>query len=70
MSHGRIVNRAELAELCGVSLPTIDAWRRRGCPYVSAPSTAKEASPQMRQWKFDSAAVIQWLRQEARRPLW
>lgn len=32
----KTVNRAALAELFGVSLPTVDAWRRRGVPQVEA----------------------------------
>ena len=50
---GRIVNRAGLAQLCGVTLPTVDAWVRKDCPVVERGGTGKE-------WKFDSAAVIEW----------
>lgn len=52
-SGGRIVNRAALAQLCGVTLPTIDAWIRKDCPVVERGGQGKE-------WKFDSAAVIEW----------
>ena len=55
---GRIVNRADLASLCGVSLPTIDAWLRKGCPIVERGSKGREA-------KFDSAAVIKWIKDSA-----
>ena len=55
---GRTVNRADLATLCGVSLPTIDAWLRKGCPIVERGSKGREA-------KFDSAAVIRWIRDSA-----
>ena len=55
---GRIVNRADLASLCGVSLPTIDAWLRKGCPIVERGSKGREA-------KFDSAAVIRWIKDDA-----
>ena len=55
---GRTVNRAELATLCGVSLPTIDAWLRKGCPIVKAGSKGRAA-------EFESAAVIRWIRDSA-----
>lgn len=50
---GRAVNRTELASLCGVSLPTIDTWVKRGCPFSERGSKGQE-------WKFDTAAVISW----------
>lgn len=50
---GRAVNRAELASLCGVSLPTVDTWVKRGCPFSERGSKGTE-------WKFDTAAVIGW----------
>jgi phage terminase Nu1 subunit (DNA packaging protein) len=53
---GREVNRADLAMLLGKSLPTIDAMVRRGCPFVSRGNKGRE-------WSFDTAAVIDWLRQ-------
>lgn len=49
----RDVNRSDLANICGVSLPTIDAWIRKNCPVV-------ERGSRGRQWRFDSAAVIDW----------
>lgn len=52
-SGGRLVNRAQLATLCDVSLPTVDTWVRKGCPIVERGS---KGSP----WQFDSAAVIDW----------
>lgn len=54
---GRKLNRADLATLVGVSLVTIDAYVRRGMPFVQRGSKGKE-------WQFDSAAVIEWLRQQ------
>ena len=33
-SKGQVVNRADLANINGVSLPTIDDWVRRGCPVM------------------------------------
>ena len=55
---GRTVNRSELASLCGVSLPTIDSWVRKGCPIGKAGSKGRPA-------EFDSAAVIRWIRDNA-----
>ena len=55
---GRTVNRAELASLCGVSLPTIDAWLRNDCPIVERGSKGRES-------KFDSASVIKWIKDTA-----
>lgn len=49
----RIVSRATLANLQGVSLPTIDAWVRAGCPVVTRGGRGKE-------WKFDNAQVTEW----------
>lgn len=56
--EGRPLNRAELASLCGVSLPTVDNWVEKGCPYVERGSKGRE-------WQFDSAAVIDWRIQRA-----
>ncbi|MCJ2067766.1 terminase small subunit [Methylobacterium sp. J-030] len=51
--RGRIVNRSDLATLCNVTLPTIDAWVRKGCPVVERGSKGQ-------QYQFDCAAVIDW----------
>ncbi len=51
--NGRIVNRAQLANLCKVSLPTVDAWLRQGCPAVERGSKGREC-------RIDIAAVIDW----------
>lgn len=56
--EGRVINRATLATLCGVSLPTIDSWVENGCPFIERGSKGVE-------WKFDSAAVIDWRMQRA-----
>ena len=50
---GRVVNRAGLASVCGVSLPTVDAWVERGCPFLERGSKGRE-------WQFDTADVIEW----------
>lgn len=51
--EGRSVNRADLAGVCGVSLPTVDAWVGKGCPFL-------ERGGRGREWAFDTAAVIEW----------
>lgn len=56
--RGRALNRAELADYTGRSLPTIDAWVRAGCPYKGRGSKGKE-------WIFNSAAVLDWLEARA-----
>ena len=52
-SRGREVNRAELAEINGVSLPTIDEWVRRGSPVV-------QRGGRGRAWIFNTAEVRSW----------
>lgn len=54
---GRRVNRADLASLTGASLVTIDNWVRRGMPFVQRGSKGRE-------WIFDTAQCIEWLRQQ------
>lgn len=56
---GTKVNRQQLAEVFGISLPTVDAWRRAGCPYVVKGGSGKE-------WAFDTADVAEWREQRAR----
>lgn len=48
-----LVNRVELATLCGVSLPTIDTWVRQGCPVV-------ERGSKGRPWQFHFSEVFNW----------
>ncbi|QAU22880.1 terminase small subunit [Dyella sp. M7H15-1] len=55
---GKQVNRSELADTFGVSLPTIDDWVRNGCPWVQRGGRGVE-------WVFDTAAVARWLRDKA-----
>lgn len=59
MARGRQVNRQELAEVFGITVVTVDAWVRRGCPYVQRGAKGKV-------WKFDTAAVAEWRREQAR----
>jgi phage terminase Nu1 subunit (DNA packaging protein) len=56
---GEVLNRAELAKFFGVALTTVDAWVREDCPFV------KKAQGKGQSWKFDSAAVAEWLQERA-----
>lgn len=53
-----IANRAQLAEMFGVSLPTVDRWVTSGCPVVQRGGRGVE-------WKFDTAAVSKWRQDRA-----
>ncbi|HEV2679431.1 MAG TPA: terminase small subunit [Rhodanobacter sp.] len=55
---GQKVNRKQLADVFGVSLPTIDAWLRAGCPFDQRGGSGKE-------WIFDTADVVRWREQRA-----
>lgn len=55
---GKQVNRSDLADTFGVSLPTVDDWVRNGCPWVQRGGRGVE-------WVFDTAAVARWLRDKA-----
>ncbi len=50
---GARLNRSGLAEMLGVSLPTVDRWVKDGMPVVQRGSRGVE-------WAFDSADVIRW----------
>lgn len=52
------VNRAELAEILGVSLPTITSKVNKGMPYVQKGQRGKE-------WTFDTAEVFAWEKNQA-----
>lgn len=55
---GSTVTRTGLAEVFGVSFPTVDTWVRQGCPVLRRGSRGVE-------WAFDTAAVIKWREQRA-----
>ncbi len=55
---GQSVTRQGLADVFGVSLPTIDSWVRQGCPNVKKGGLGKA-------WEFDTAAVAQWQKEKA-----
>jgi phage terminase Nu1 subunit (DNA packaging protein) len=52
------LNRAQVAEMLQVDVVTVDQKVRRGMPYV-------ERGAKGRQWIFDSAAIIQWEKDQA-----
>lgn len=53
-----IVNRTQLAEVFGVSMPTVDAWTRAGCPIEKRGARGVQA-------EYDTAKVAEWRRQQA-----
>lgn len=55
---GQKVNRKQLAAVFGISLPTVDAWLRAGCPFDQRGASGKE-------WIFDTAEVMRWREQRA-----
>ncbi|MEC7509917.1 MAG: terminase small subunit [Pseudomonadota bacterium] len=52
------VNRAELAEILGVSLPTITSKVSKGMPF-------EQRGGRGREWSFDTAAVFEWEKEQA-----
>ncbi len=48
-----IANRTQLADIFGVALSTVDAWRKRGCPVIESGQKGKAN-------KYDTVAVIAW----------
>lgn len=55
---GQRVNRVVVADIFGVSLPTVDAWVRAGCPVIQRGRRGVE-------WIFSTAEVSQWLNTRA-----
>lgn len=55
---GQIATKQEIADIFGVSLPTVEAWVRSGCPYVEKGGMGKS-------WKFDTSAVAAWQKEKA-----
>ncbi len=58
-NSGKEVNRSEVAEIFGVSVDTISAWVKRGCPFVQEGRKGIE-------WIFNTASVSKWLVDGAR----
>lgn len=54
---GEIVNKVGLARLTGKPTKTVDDWIRRGL----ADAAAIERGGLAKQWKFNTAAAIEWL---------
>lgn len=54
---GQLVNKAGLARLTGKPTKTVDDWIRRGL----GDAAAVERGGLAKQWKFDTAAAIEWL---------
>jgi phage terminase Nu1 subunit (DNA packaging protein) len=53
MSACRQANKAEAAQFFDVSVPTIDAWIRRGCPYIQKGGPGKG-------WVIDLRDAAAW----------
>lgn len=58
-TESNIYSRVGLAGKLRVSLPTVDAWVRAGCPYKKRGGRGKE-------WEFDLADVADWREEHAR----
>jgi len=50
---GEIVSRNRIAEICGVSAPTVDHWVITGAPFVTRGGRGKP-------WAFNTSDVIAW----------
>lgn len=63
MSHttgtGRIVSKKELAAILGTTRHAVARYVALGCPYLEAGGREGEQT----EWRFDSAAVVRWLRE-------
>lgn len=55
---GMLLNRAELGQFFGRSLPTIDVWVRDGCPIHSKGDRGQS-------YEFNTADVAEWLIEQA-----
>lgn len=55
---GKRVNMTELAEIFGVSQPTVRTWTNQGCP-------ALQRGAKGRQWEFDTEEVAEWRQSRA-----
>lgn len=49
----RRANKSAAAEFFGVSIPSIDGWLRRGCPYI-------QRGERGTQWVLDLLAIAEW----------
>lgn len=53
---GPEVTFSDLTDIMGVSNKTVHKWVKKGCPFIERGGPGKE-------WKFNSAAVIKWVRE-------
>lgn len=60
MPIARTLNRAEMAELASISLPTLDKWVKAGCPILQRGSKGVES-------KFNPVDVFKWRATQDRR---
>lgn len=58
MAKGQVVNRTNLAQIFGVSMPTVDRWVVNGMPVAKAGSRGVSA-------EFNTADCFEWLRNTA-----
>lgn len=54
------VNRTELAEILGISMPTVTAWMGDGLPYIDGGGKGKP-------FKFETTEVLEWWADNKRR---
>jgi terminase small subunit / prophage DNA-packing protein len=57
-----IVNRSQIAEILGVTLPTVDQRVKEGMPFLSRPGIKKAKS-----WQFSPKDCINWLVERAQK---
>lgn len=55
------VKKADLADIFGYSLPTVDAWVKEGCPVEATGGKGKA-------YEFDTTRVYRWLLGREKRP--
>lgn len=58
-NKGRVVSKNDLANLFGVSVPTVDGWLRNGCPVLDRGGSGRVG-------KYNTADVANWIRERAR----
>lgn len=51
---GKVVGRQDIADIFGVSGPTVDAWMRAGAPYITQGSKGIA-------WEINTAEISEWL---------
>lgn len=56
--RGREVTRQGVADIFGISLPTVDSWVRAGCPFLQKGGRGQE-------WQFNTSQISKWLQERA-----